>query len=404
MRFALERCLEKEPANRYREIADVRVEIAKALADPDGGAAAVVGAREKKRSTAMWVPQRPPSARDRRRRCGAGWFLKPDAPAPVARFDVALPAALPQPTVPPFPLLAVSKDGTRWVVSTVRGLWVRNIGEADARPLQGITAQAAVSPTFSPDGEWLAYLDVPIANSPVGIAIRKLPVTGGTPQTVVPLTIKSQPEAIGVDVNWDERNMLTWVQPDGIMQVSANGGTPQVVVRAQDGETLASPQLLPGGDAILFTATKATGVGRWDTAEIIVQVLGSAERNVVWRGGRDARYVPTGHIVFAQGTTLFAVPFDVRRHEVTGSQTPVVEGLSTPAGGPVASDTAQYAVSDAGSLFYLTGGLVPRWRARTVRRRVPSPGSIGKASKRPSRFVPMITRRFGCPPTAARWP
>lgn len=153
--------------------------------------------------------------------------------------------------------------------------------------------------------------------------------------------------------------MLTWVQPEGIMQVSANGGSPEVIVRAQKGESLASPQVLPGGEAILFTATKASGTGRWDTAEIVVQALGSDERTVVWRGGRDARYLPTGHIVYAQGTTLFAVPFDLGRREVKGSQTPLVEGLSTPAGGPLASDTAQYSVSDAGSLMYLTGGLVP---------------------------------------------
>ena len=55
VRFVLERCLEKESANRYHEIADVRVEIAKALADPDGASTVVVGAPEKRRSIAVWV-------------------------------------------------------------------------------------------------------------------------------------------------------------------------------------------------------------------------------------------------------------------------------------------------------------------------------------------------------------
>ena len=280
--------------------------------------------------------------------------------AGIHGLDLPLPEALQQPSVPPFSILAVSKDGTKWVVSTIGKLWVRNIGEAEARPLQGITTQAAFSPTFSPDGAWIAYVDAPSSGTPNGMSIRKVPVTGGTPQTVVPLaSIKGASDAFGIDVSWDERNMLTWVQPEGIMQVSANGGTPEVIVRKQEGESLGGPRVLPGGDAVLFTTTKATASGRWDTAEMVVQTLGSNERAVVWRGGRDARYLPTGHIVYAQGNTLFAVPFDLGRRKVTGNQTPLVEGLSTPAGGALASDTGQYAVSDTGSLLYLTGGLVP---------------------------------------------
>ena len=120
----------------------------------------------------------------------------------------------------------------------------------------------------------------------------------------------------------------------------------------------ASPQVLPGGGAILFTSLPSTGAVRWDTAQIVVQSIGSDDRTVVWRGGRDARYVPTGHLLYAQGTTLFGVPFDIGRRAVTGSQTPMVEGLRA-FPGPANTDTAQYAVSDAGVLVYLTGGAPP---------------------------------------------
>ena len=353
----LERCLEKEPANRYHEIADVRVEIAKALADPDGASTVVVGAPEKRRSIAVWVAAAVATLAVAAAGA-AGWYLRPEAPVPVARFDLALPEALAQPTVPPFSLLAVSKDGTRWVVSTIGKLWIRNIGEAEARPLQGITAQAAISPTFSPDGAWLAYVDAPSLASAAGMAIRKLPVTGGTPQTVVPLTsIKTPPAAFGVDVGWDERNMLTWVQPEGIMQVSANGGTPRsssVLRRAKRWPAHRCCRVeRPSCSRRRKEQDPADGTPPRSSCKRSV----SDDRTVVWRGGRDARYVPTGHIVYAQGNTLFAVPFDLGRREVTGGQKPLVEGLSRPAGGASASDTAQYAVSDAGSLLYLTGGL-----------------------------------------------
>lgn len=58
-----------------------------------------------------------------------------------------------------------------------------------------------------------------------------------------------------------------------------------------------------------------------------MQSLDSGERKTLIEGGSDARYVPTGHIVYALSGTLLAVPFDVRRLQVTGGPTPVVEGV-----------------------------------------------------------------------------
>jgi serine/threonine-protein kinase len=357
VRFVLERCLEKDPADRYREIADARLEIAKALVDPQGAPSAVV-VRDTRWSMGMRVGIGVAMLALILASAAAAWFLKP-APVrpPVARFTQSLPASYTQPGIAPYPILAISRDGTRWAIGVTSQLHVRNLDETETKVVQGISAQGVISPTFSPDGMWLAYVEAPSTTSITGLAIRRLPVTGGTPQTVVPLTTTSSVEAImGVDVAWDERNMLTWVQPEGIMQVSANGGMPELVVKPLDGERLASPQILPGGNAIMFTATKGTGAGRWDAGEIVIQPLGSDERTVVWRGGHHARYVPTGHIVYVQGTTLFALPFDLGRLSVTGGQTPVLDGLPLLGAIPVASDTAQFSVSDTGSLIYLTGG------------------------------------------------
>jgi serine/threonine-protein kinase len=357
VRFVLERCLEKDPADRYREIADARLEIAKALTENQGASPAVV-VRDTRWSMGMWAALAAAALGLVLAGGAAAWLLKPDPARPtVARFGQNLPPSFTQTSIPPFPLIAISKDGKRWAFSTIAQLYVRNLAETEFRPLQGVTAQGVVSPTFSPDGEWIAFVETPTTSSFGGIAIRKLPVTGGTPQTVVPLTAVTSVEAVmGVDVNWDDRNMLTWVQPQGIMQVSANGGEPEMIVKARDGERLASPQILPGGDAILFTATRAIGGSRWDAAEIVVQSLGSDDRTVLWRGGHDARYISTGHIVYAQGSTLFALAFDRVRRTITGGQTPVLEGLPILNSVPVASDTAQFAVSDEGSLIYLTGG------------------------------------------------
>ena len=67
--------------------------------------------------------------------------------------------------------------------------------------------------------------------------------------------------------------------------------------------------------------------------------------------GRDARYLPTGHLVYGSNGVLLAVPFDAARRQLTGGAVPLVEGV---AGGGVGSDTMQFAVR-AGALVYVPG-------------------------------------------------
>ncbi len=108
----------------------------------------------------------------------------------------------------------------------------------------------------------------------------------------------------------------------GLWQVSAAGGTPQELTTPDStkGETgHYFPQLLPGGKAVLFIVL-AAGPDR-----IEVLSLETGERKVLIEGGTDVRYVPTGHLVYAQAETpgtLLAVPFDPERLEVTGAPAP----------------------------------------------------------------------------------
>src|SRR5205823_14960051 len=90
---------------------------------------------------------------------------------------------------------------------------------------------------------------------------------------------------------------------------------------------------------------------RWDKARIVVQSLQSGERKTLIEGGSDARYLPTGHIVYALGGTLFAVPFNLRRLEVTGGPTPILEGVRRSSFN--ATGTAQLSFSENGSLAYV---------------------------------------------------
>ena len=135
--------------------------------------------------------------------------------------------------------------------------------------------------------------------------LKTIPITGGRATTICPAD-----NPFGI--SWGPDSILFGQGSKGIMQVSRNGGTPIVVVAVKDGEEAHGPQLLPDGQHVLFTLATGTARDRWDKARIIVQSLTSGERKILIEGGSDARYVPTGHIVYARQRNLYAISFDVR--------------------------------------------------------------------------------------------
>ena len=156
--------------------------------------------------------------------------------------------------------------------------------------------------------------------------------------------------------SWGADNTILYSVDSGIWRVPADGGTTERVISAKEGESMGSPRLLPDGDSVLFSVTTATGPTRWDQAQIVVQSLRTGERKVVWHGGGDARYVPTGHLVYAVGNDLLAVAFDLDELTVTGRPVPVVQGVQRATAPATNGDTANYGVSESGTLVYLASG------------------------------------------------
>ena len=106
------------------------------------------------------------------------------------------------------------------------------------------------------------------------------------------------------------------------------------------------PHVLPGGKVVLLTIPSPGG-GSPDDSTIAVQRLDTGERRVVVRGGTQAIYSPTGHLVFGRGPALFAVPFDLRTLTARGTPVPVAEHVSR--------DTVQggrYALAVDGTLVH----------------------------------------------------
>ncbi len=189
-------------------------------------------------------------------------------------------------------------------------LYLRPMDSLEARPIPG--TEGAVNPFFSPDGQWLGFF--------AGGKLKKVPVSGGA---AVTLSDAGVPRG----ASWGSQGTIIFAPnvTGVIQQVSDAGGIAQPLTRLDKGDASHRwPEFLLDGKAMLFAGGPSTG--NWVTAQIAVQSL-TGERRKLLEGGTNPRYAPSGHLLYAQAGTLMAVPFDLRRMELTGKAVPVVENV-----------------------------------------------------------------------------
>lgn len=237
-------------------------------------------------------------------------------------------------------IMALSPDGRHFVYSANDGLYLRTMGELDARLLPG-TEMGSRSPAFSPDGQSVVYYDLNLTQ------LIRIAISGGAPVVIGPVASNVH------GVSWEADGTILIGQPEGILRVSANGGTPELIIEAEDGTQVYGPRLLPDGDTVLFSVGPPR---ERDAVQIVVQSLSTGERTVLVEGGNDARYLPTGHLVYALGEELLAVAFDPNSLTVSGGAVPLVQGVMRGAGS--STGAANYSVSEDGTLVYVRGGVV----------------------------------------------
>jgi len=238
--------------------------------------------------------------------------------------------------------LALTPDGSRviYVGNSGRQLFVRSLDQLEPRAIA--TGNGLRGVFVSPDGQWVGFVE---SDS----TLKKVAITGGPTVRVAQMDGGARGAAWAPD---DTIVFATASLATGLQRVSATGGEPVVLTKpARDrGEGDHEwPDFLPGGKAVLFTISAAAS-GNIDNAQIAVMDLQTGTSKVLIRGGSQAHYVPTGHLVYAGAGTLRAVAFDLGRLEVTGTSAPVVEGVLTTQFG-----TAYVAVAANGSLVYAPG-------------------------------------------------
>ena len=339
VRRLIARCLDRDARRRLRDIGEARIVLDDPAALASGDAAGVSALASPYPLWRRAIPVVLSAIVASVLASAATVYLRPSqAPLLVTRFPLMLGEGQ---TIAPQAsrkAAALSPDGALIAYSVGQRLYLRSMSEVEARPIASVEAGTVTSPVFSPDSQSVAFT--------AGAVLKRVAVSGGAAVTICPAD-----QVFGM--SWDGSGIVFGQDNKGIMRVSANGGTPEVLVSVKDDEQAYGPQILPGGATVLFTLATGTAADRWDNAKIVAQSLGSGERKILVNGGSDGRYVPTGHLVYAQGGIVFAVPMDLRRLEVTGGPIPIVEGVRRAVGS--GTGAAQFDFSSAGSLVYLPG-------------------------------------------------
>jgi len=269
---------------------------------------------------------------------GSLWLRSPpEAPRALLKLDVDLGSGA-RLSTEVGGNLALSPDGSTLVFLALledgsTHLFARRLDELVARELPGTVDARA--PFFSPDGRWVGF--------GAGGKLKKTLVAGGGS----PITLVDASDPLGA--SWSERGeIIAKLTSESVLwRVPEDGGVPERALdTAAEGVSPRWPQVLPGGNSVLFTAMRGLH------ASVEAVALADGKRKTLIPSGMYGRYVASGHLVYVDGGTLFAVPFDPVKLETRGTAAPVLAGVAySPTFG-----FAQFTAAANGVAAYQRGG------------------------------------------------
>jgi serine/threonine-protein kinase len=341
---AVERALEKLPADRWASAAEFGAALADAGARGHGG----TDARKRRAVLLATVSGLALGALG----LAAGWAIwhpRPSTVAPVVlRYAMSLPDSAAASGVSGASV-AYAPDGTAFAYVSRVGLMLRSADRAEVLPVPG--GRRGVGPFFSPDSRWLGYQD--------GSRLMRMPLSGGAAVSICD-------SCLGYEFDWgtDDTIRFHTSPPENVnmrvlMAVSARGGKAHEIAHPDSatGELYRSPMLLPGRRTVLFAIFNgaASRLGALDLNSGVVTRFDQPGFSPNWV---DAGFVVLGN---ADGSIL-ALPFDPDKVRITGAPVTiardgVADGFSLKAG-----------VSRTGSLVYERSGAVSHRQLMLVSR------------------------------------
>ncbi|MBI4905463.1 MAG: protein kinase [Acidobacteria bacterium] len=358
LRPLLRRCLDRDRKQRLQSIGEARI----LLANPPAAAPAPVA--QARRS--YWAPVAIAALLGLIASLATLWRVTRPVERPFTTFDIDLGMELAN-TYMAGASTILSPDGRRIVfMDSGRRLWTRRLDQPKPTMIPG--TEDTQGPFFSPDGRSIGFFS--------GGKLRKTQVEGGAS---IPLA--DSPAGGSRGGTWGEDGYITFSpsSTSALFRIPAAGG-PAVEFTKLDAArkevTHRWPQALPSGNAILFTA--GSSQTNFDAANIEVQTINGG-RKLLIEGGTFARYLPSGHLLYVNRATVFAVPFDVRRLEVTGPPAPVVFDIQYTS----TLGYAQFDVSRDGKAVVRHGGtqdLKLQWLSESGETKVVSSKPLGNAT------------------------
>ena len=240
VRQLLQTCLQKNPKQRVQAIGDVRLAMEGAFESLEVAAAPVTRRTVGGRLAVAWVA----STLIASAVTGVAiWNFARGAALPsagVARMSLVLPEAQ-RMIGSDFGQLAISPGGTHVVYVANRQLYLRALDNLETQPLAGTELTDPASPFFSHDGQWIGFYS---ARERV---LKRVALAGGA-------TVRLSEAGNSNGASWSTDDTLVLVDSGTrILRVVVSGGPPEVLVEVDPPNLVRRPQLLPGGEAVLYT-------------------------------------------------------------------------------------------------------------------------------------------------------
>jgi serine/threonine protein kinase/Tol biopolymer transport system component len=309
----LRRCLQKDVGHRLPHIGVARLELDEALSPLVEPAPAHPASR---RERAAWTVAAMLAVTTI---AASVWAILPRASMeqPVYRMSVLPPENAQTTTVAAQARLALSPDAKRLAFVAVTSnrqmmLWVRNLDDLATRALPG--TEGATSPSWSPDGQYLAFI--------AAGSLKKMDIGGGSAVTLTPAEVQGYG-------TWNQFGEIVFAAEarTGLLRIPASGGTAAPVTVLRDGETAhTDPFFLPDGRHFLYTVRH--GGGPEAPLNVYVGSTDAEEQHIHLLDGVANAMYSDGHLLFVRDTTLMAQPFDVSRLTLTGQARPVATNVA----------------------------------------------------------------------------